>query len=185
MPLVLVCLPRKIKILYRGIMKILVTVGHNNKEKGAYAYDRKTQEYHYWKQVLRRVDIEGVEVASRDNGEDLELFYSIQDHYDLVIECHYNAYNGTIRGAECLVLEDASTYGWAMQFLIHMRVRGYKVRDVRFIDKDMRGHKNLTLMSERGDNAFIVEPFFGDNCEDYIPPDKMASLLIGYLESII
>lgn len=174
-------------------MKILLAAGHSNKEQGAWAYDKIDTEYNYWKRVTRQVamqfiddDQHSIEFAARDNGEDRELFYDLIDSYDLIIECHYNAHSGHVRGAEVLIAkEDTVSKELANTFLSLLKTAGRHIRGVKELNEKDRGYKNLQLMKSKATCAILIEPFFGDNMIDYMDTDCMERILTAYVNLIL
>lgn len=163
--------------------KIAIVVGHDKLEQGAFSNLLKQSEFAYNSEVAKLLPFD---IYFRDekikgySSKVTELANRInQKHYDLVIELHFNSFNGIANGSEALYY-NGSKLGqrWA---------EIYASRIVQEYGTNPRGAKSK-VESDRGGvflkkvNApcIIVEPFFGDNKEALLFKDvnKYAKFLI-------
>lgn len=181
-------------------MRILLTAGHSQKDQGAIAFNGIETEFQYWRRVFRLVtryfdyldrDECVVDFGARDLGETIWDFYDLIDKYDVIIEGHFNAFNGYVGGSEVLVPkhnELARTVG--EEFLLQCRRYGQrKVRQVKEIDiteqSRIRGAPNLRYMQQKCRIPLLIEPFFGDNGVDYMEPESSVQLIKRFVDSLL
>ena len=89
--------------------------------------------------------------------------------YDLVIESHLNAYNGTAKGAEVLYYPTSSKGKEYAQ-----RVND-KLDDI-FPDRGIKARDNLYILKDTDCPSILIEYFFCDNAEDYSKADTDQEL---------
>ena len=89
--------------------------------------------------------------------------------YDLVIESHLNAYNGTAKGTEVLYYPTSSKGKEYAQ-----RVND-KLDDI-FPDRDIKARDNLYILKDTDCPSILIEYFFCDNAEDYSKADTDQEL---------
>jgi N-acetylmuramoyl-L-alanine amidase len=163
--------------------KIAVVVGHDAIEQGAFSNIIKKSEFAYHSEVAKLLPFD---VYYRSKGGSYkskmeELAEDINGKgYTLVIELHFNSFNGVANGTEALYF-DGSVNGkrWAEVYVDKIcseyktSIRGAKV----IKHKDERGYWFLKLMDAP---AIILEPFFGDNKEavSFKDVNKYAKSLI-------
>ena len=87
--------------------------------------------------------------------------------YDLVIESHLNAFNGSAKGTEVLYLS-AKGKEYAQ------RVND-KLDDI-FLDRDIKARDNLYILRDTDCPSILIEYFFCDNKEDYSKADTDQEL---------
>lgn len=91
------------------------------------------------------------------------------ENYDLVLELHFNAFNGKAEGAEALFNDmNKTTQLLAKRFIKLMNTKmGIKKRyakPVRFNDDKIENGEGF--LRETKHDALVLEPFFGDNLKD-------------------
>ena len=84
--------------------------------------------------------------------------------YDLVIELHLNAFNGTAKGTEVLYY---SSKGKAVAQRINDKL------DDIFVDRDIKKRDDLYILKQTDCTAVLVEAFFCDNKEDYSKANEL------------
>lgn len=159
---------------HQEIKTIGIIVGHTSKSPGADVIlpsDKKTSEYFYnlavANELLKRKACDVV--VTRDykgiSGATSEI---IKAGVDLSIELHCNSANGKAHGVEALYYNKPSITVCDI-FCTELSKRfGRKNRGPKYVVTNGRGVSNLQLLSDIP-YAIILEPFFGDNKNDYIP----------------
>lgn len=154
--------------------KLGVIVGHTKRAKGARFYHGGA-EYDYnlglAKDIKRHADRARTldcSIFTRDSGG-ISGAYSaaLQAGCDVIIELHFNAFNGKVKGTETLCTTDQQDRDFAG--LVHkacceaMR-RGDNSRGVKVLSRSSRGGRNV-YSAGMVPNC-LIEPFFGDNEDD-------------------
>lgn len=107
---------------------------------------------------------------------------------DMSIELHTNAYNGKAKGCQVNVLSnDKPSFKLAKQFS-DMFTKKYNrvLRDgdgVLEAGRNERGIFNLAVV-EPLPASILVEPFFGDNKDEWLSPEEYVNFLIEYFNSL-
>ena len=108
----------------------------------------------------------------------------------MIIECHFDAFNGRVNGAEALVLEGSDKGNQLAKLLLNhchqfnRPVRGVKALDPTDFDR-VRGVRNLVQMNNRADHCAIFEPFFGDSLTDFLDADFMVRILSSVVDALL
>lgn len=146
--------------------RIAIVVGHDKKEQGAFSPYLKKSEFAYHSEVIEplpfdiyyRSTMDGYmtkmrELAGRVNAK----------KYDLVVELHFNSFNGVANGCECLHLNGSALGKRWSEIYCKEIAKQYGVinRGAKAVSSG-NGHGFLSLMKAP---AIIVEPFFGDHVE--------------------
>lgn len=165
--------------------KIAIVVGHSPNEKGAYSETLGQSEYEYNKylaaylsdiaDIYFRPNVSGYKSAMRALARELN-----PKPYQIVIELHFNAFNGKASGTEALIWK-GNNRSRAIGEKLNKAVSGqYKTknRGVKEVsDQNGRGYWFLQSMSA---DAVIFEPFFGDapeEAEKFKDPEKLAQVI--------
>lgn len=159
-------------------MKIAITVGHSILKDGTCtSAGGFVKEYAYCKELApilaSKLKNNGCNVntivcperqftkASDEKNFKLNLINGKK--YDLVVELHLNAYNGTAKGTEVLY---CSNRGKVYAQRINDRL------DDIFTDRDIKYRNDLYILNGTDCAAVLVEAFFCDNKEDYNKADE-------------
>lgn len=159
-------------ILFKGLAKLVVIVGHEKKAKGATLHGGGS-EYEYNNQVAdfmiahAKAQYPMIEIQKimRD-GVGISGAYkkALAAKPDACIELHFNAYNGKALGTETLSSIDEQDKIFAG--IIHKGTckvfnRDGLSRGVKVLSRSARGGQSLYSLP--GYANCLVEPFFGDN----------------------
>lgn len=149
--------------------KIAIVVGHDRKEQGVYSAPLQTSEYNYNYNVASHLsDVADIYYRPLIRGYKSQMEALAKEinpkGYDLVIELHFNAFNGRANGCETVGFEGSKAGAKYGKLFCKMLSDHY--------DLINRGHK-ATVPAGRGywftklmaAPALIVEPFFGDHPE--------------------
>ena len=164
--------------------KVVLVVGHHRLAMGARAFNG-IPEYEYWSEVCERVS------ENIDNRDICEVVYrdgtniagaimrAAELSPNIIIECHFNAFNGQAHGAESLVTHPttiASEFleGWCRH--AELRSRGLKV-----VSNGQAGFTSVNTMKQLGVEGFLFEAFFGDNPDDYRPMGVVEEYLTEWI----
>ena len=101
--------------------------------------------------------------------------------YDLVIESHLNAFNGTAKGTEVLYLTNSTKSKPYAQ-----RVND-KLDDI-FTDRGIKARNDLYILRDTDCPAILIEYFFCDNKEDYAKADtveEMRAIALKVVEGVL
>ena len=83
--------------------------------------------------------------------------------YDLVIELHLNAFNGSAKGTEVLYFSEKGK--------VYAQRVNDKLDDM-FTDRNIKKRTDLYILKDTDCPAILVEAFFCDNKEDYAKADE-------------
>lgn len=149
-------------------MKVAIVVGHDKIEQGAYSNLLKQSEFAYNSIVAELIGFDTYFRNEKLNGYTTkvnELASRInKKNYDLVIELHFNSFNGVANGCEALYYNGSVKGQRYAEMFVSRIVQEYGTTP--------RGAKSK-VVTDRG-GAFlkavnapciILEPFFGDNKE--------------------
>ncbi len=165
------------------VKTIGLIVGHTEKDKGATIYNGAIQEYDYWSEVVENLNLEKeYAVGFRDRngvaGACSEIRAKLGFNPDIILELHFNSYNGEAKGCEALFTNSKEL---AEEFCFFMEKKGQKNRGAKDVYKNGRGIKNMEIAQRYCDNNILIEPFFADNKDDYITIKKMTEYLQEFL----
>ena len=156
--------------------KLAIVIGHRPNNKGAYSLHLEQHEYDFFKQSFLDQGvhlIEGVQIfthADVSYSKSQELMAERTKDFDLVLECHFDMFNGKATGGFC----KCNANNKATKLLSE---------DIRSLFKEygcynpIRYNKTYKLddsVNERGEyfikvqkpNAILIEFGFGDNESD-------------------
>lgn len=180
---------------YQQIDKVGLIVGHTKKAPGAKVISTSgniTSEYQYHKSVVEKItgpsivakEAQFAHIAYRDNhgieGATREI---IKADIDLSIELHTNASNGSASGVEAFYYMPNSKIICDLYCQMFATRFKRKNRGAKDIKKNGRGVTNLSLLQDIP-YAILVEPFFGDNQDDYVSVIMYATFLDDFARMI-
>ncbi|MDB8805001.1 N-acetylmuramoyl-L-alanine amidase [Romboutsia sp. 1001216sp1] len=160
-------------------MKICITVGHSILKNGnCTSAGGYVQEYKYCKELAPLIanylkqekhTVDVIVCPERQFSKAYEektykLSKVNKKGYDLLVELHLNAFNGSAKGTEVLYYSDrGKTYA--------QRVND-KLDDI-FTDRGIKKRTDLYILRDTDCPAILVEAFFCDNKEDYQKADEV------------
>lgn len=164
---------------------ILVTVGHSILRNGTCtSAGGHVQEYAYCKMlapVVREFLLKGGanradvvicperKFTKSSQEKDYKLPIANSGKYDLVVELHLNAFNGSAKGTEvCYYPTSAKSKEVAQRI-------NDKLDDI-FVDRGIKARGNLYILNSTKPVAVLVEAFFCDSKEDYLKADEPAEV---------
>ena len=168
-------------VMPRKGLKIGLVVGHESAKKGAWNYNKTEQEYDYFKDVLTQVvsKTENTEMFLRD-GTTIRgaIDKAASWGADIIIEFHWNAYNGVAKGAEALSFSSSNEL--AREFLIAWcSYAQTKNRGVKQRTPTQAGYTSVQRIHERVRQGFLLEAFFGDS--EKIEKETMVNFLVSWI----
>ena len=170
-----------------NVRKVGLIVGHTKKSPGANVVSTiQSSEYFYNRQVAEKLeDIGAVDLVVYRDGIGIAGACKaiVESDVDLSIELHCNAANVLAVGCEALYYTNASKK-IATIFctdLCHEFKR--KNRGAKYVVENGRGILNLQLLSDIP-YSILVEPFFGDNPNDYIEVEDYVNFLKAFIAKI-
>lgn len=149
--------------------KIAVVVGHDKIEQGAFSNLLKQSEFAYHSEVVKHLPFDIYYRDSTVNGYKSKMQKLANEinkkNYSLVVELHYNSFNGIANGCEALYFKGSEIGKRQAEIFVEGITKEFK--------NNSRGIKEISKVSERGywflklidAPALILEPFFGDNKE--------------------
>jgi hypothetical protein len=81
----------------------------------------------------------------------------------------------------CEVIYGKHSKEVAERFCTYMEGKGQKNRGIIPDFSAVRGKRNVEMAQLFSKKAILIEPFFGDNVDDYIYPTKMANYLLEFI----
>jgi N-acetylmuramoyl-L-alanine amidase len=166
--------------------KIAIVVGHDSIEQGAFSNLLKKSEFAYYSEVVKLLpfDIYYRSTKGGYKSKMEELAKQINGKgYTLVIELHFNSFNGVANGSEALYFSGSNIGKRFAEILAEGVAKEYGStrRGAKAISQtNDRGYWFLKLMDAP---AVIYEPFFADNVEaiKFKDINRHAKLLIDIL----
>ena len=178
-------------------MKIACTVGHSILQNGDITSASGVVNEYEWCKKFVPILVEVFNAQEECNAtliqcperqftkaaqeKDYKLGHINGKKYDLVIESHLNAFNGTAKGTEVLYYP-TSTKGKEYA----QRVND-KLDDV-FTDRGIKPRSDLYILRDTDCPAILIEYFFCDNKEDYAKADtveEMRQIALKVVEGVI
>ena len=161
--------------------KVAIVVGHDKIEQGAYSNLLKQSEFAYHSELVKLLPFDIYYRSTKGSYMDKmrELAKQINGKgYTLVVELHFNMFNGKANGTECLYHHKSSVGKRYAEIYCKKVVNEYGtvLRGAKGISSG-NGFGFVSLMDAP---ALVVEPIFGDNKESLKFKDltKHAKLLI-------
>lgn len=176
------------------MINVLVIVGHSKTSQGAVAYNGLT-EYEFNKDVANtmleynsKYSKIHFDVEYRDKNGFTGIINRVVDSgilYDMSIELHFNSFNGTARGCECLVMDEnvddrcvifadiltdslSREYGIKERRVLYKDVPGWSrkiyIDGVRLVSNGDRGYANLYQVNIKAGILvnLLIEPCFAN-----------------------
>ena len=168
---------------------IAVCLGHSftGSDKGAYGNGTNEVEYNSW--VMDYVQLQGLPNVSFHKGRNSVTAALSAVGADIIIQLHLNAYNGSAKGCEVLVVDgDTKSYPIAEKFS-----KEFTERFDRVMRRSYDQGKKLLSSSDRGVSSLVacgdcekilVEPFFIDNSSDFVAKEEYAEFLIEFIKGL-
>lgn len=179
----------------KKIEKIAIIIGHGHGDPGAIGKWTVPQikEYEYNKTVaeilLKKVKKKEIKLFYRGAAgiTGVNTMVRLWDD-DLSLELHCNSFNGKAKGCEILALSnDKESIKIGQDIAADFCKRFNRVKrdgdGVKELKKGDRGHYSLALVDD-GYPSILLEPFFIDNPDEWIPPEVYADFLVEWLEII-
>lgn len=170
-------------------LKIALIRGHGGKDMGAEGCGTNEVEYNTW--VMNYVSSKtkrNVKLFMGDSSM-IAVGKSILWSPDISIQLHLNSYNGSANGCEVLVVKgDTKSYALAEKF-----AKSFTEEFGRTMRRPESKGKKLLESGDRGIASMkasalgvkiLVEPFFIDNKNDFVPKEEYAKFLTNFVDKI-
>jgi len=163
-------------------MRAAVVIGHSKESPGAYSEYLRASEYIYNSEVATYLSCVADIYRRPANGGYKSQMKRLASEinkkdYDLVIELHFNSFNGKVGGCETISYPGSSSLDFGEKFCNDIsECYLTENRGAKEANSNSRGWWFLAYMEAP---AIIVEPFFGDNEESlkFENPGKYAEIL--------
>lgn len=171
-------------------MKTAIIIGHDKTSPGAWSPFLHTSEYIYNSEVASYLggvaDIYKRPLGGGYTTQMRKLAEILNPKgYDLVVELHFNSFNGEANGCEAIIYPGNDFSRNAGNDFCDLVSARYQIenRGVKEHGKGDRGYGFLSLMEAP---AIILEPFFGDNeeAEKFANEAKYADLIKDWLKCL-
>jgi N-acetylmuramoyl-L-alanine amidase len=161
--------------------KIAIVVGHDKIEQGAYSHLLKHSEFSYYSELVKLLPFDIYFRSTKGSYMDKmrELAKQINGKgYTLVVELHFNMFNGKANGTEALYHHKSTIGKRYAEIYCQNVVKEYGT--VNRGAKGISGGNGFGFVSLMDAPAIVLEPFFGDNKEslNFKDLNKHAKLLI-------
>lgn len=171
--------------------KIALIIGHGNGDGGANTWNG-SNEFNYNSFVAEAVKRKSKHLVKTfyrgDSGIIGVALSAVSWRPDVCIELHLNSYNGKAKGCEVLVLkgdkksaELAREFAWKFTSKFGRVLRGDQ--GVKWLSSGDRGAASLKAVAPI-DRSILIEPFFCDNKEDWLEPEKLEAFLIEFIDGL-
>jgi len=171
--------------------KIAIVVGHGNGDGGANTWNG-SNEFNYNSFVAEEVKRKTKHLVKNfyrgKSGIVGVALEAVAWNPDISIELHLNSYNGKAKGCEVLVLQGdkksaelAREFAWQFTSKFGRVLRGDQ--GVKWLSSGDRGAASLKAVAPIN-QSILIEPFFCDNPDEWIPADKYARFLVEFLDGI-
>jgi N-acetylmuramoyl-L-alanine amidase len=170
-------------------LRIALIRGHGGADSGASGNGTNEVEYNTWvMEFVKKHTTRNVAIFLGSNS--INAVTKSKDFKpDVAIQMHLNAYNGTAKGCEVLVVKgDTKSYPIAEKF-----AKDFTVRFGAVLRRPQDKGKKILTSSDRGIASLVasgncikilVEPFFIDNKNDFIPREEYAKFLLEWIEAL-
>ncbi len=174
-------------------MKIGLVVGHNSSDKGSYSDYLSASEYDFYSavadkvvQACKHIKVEVIKreyVGSYSKEMQKVVDYINKNDFDLVLELHYNAFNGSARGVEMLYYHKSKTGKKVADELMDLHNKMLGIPKRRTVPIESSGDRGGYGIVKSSMPYVLTESFFGDNTDDCksVSADKIANVFIEYL----
>lgn len=167
-----------------GKLRVAIIRGHSKRAQGADAFNG-ISEYDYWKKtnsLIGHTKHEIKEFTRDDGGITNACRHAGAWKADIIIETHFNSYNRSAKGCEALYI---GSYSLAKSFCDFMAANyGKSNRGAKNLSGGGNGKYNIQQAESQAEDCILIEPFFGDNLNDYIEPQVMAKALTDFINTI-
>lgn len=167
------------------IYRIVLIRGHKSSSPGA-AGVFGLPEFFYWEQVEKLIYVPNKKVSFVNReGTSIRgaVMRAAEFKPDLIMELHYNAFNGKANGVTARYATPSAKIAEAWCAFTAKEL-GRRNRKGRNINSVRRGVSNVEVAQSVAPQAFLIEPFFGDNSKDYVTVIEMARCLNKYLTNL-
>lgn len=172
-------------------VKLGIIVGHTKAAPGAKLAGTSQYEYHYNTEVAQIMAAEAKRrgnvipvIITRDRGGISGAYREAnKQQCDVVIELHFNAFNGKADGTVTLCTPDLTDVEFAhivQNAMCRVFGRSGLSRGVKAIARSARGGGNVHAFPQ-GRNC-LVEPFFGDNPREVALAQKLK---VDYAHALV
>jgi hypothetical protein len=167
--------------------RIALVVGHEATAAGARNV-KGNQEYFYFRAICEKLERDfpsHIKMFLRD-GRTISQTINAAANWgaEIIIECHYNAFNGTAQGAEILIAKGARRT-IATEFLAQWcEFADLKNRGVKEVTLAQAGGRSVETMNFHKVEGGLVEFFFGDTPTDYRSPEMVYDFLKNWIKQI-
>jgi len=171
---------------FKGKIETIVLIrGHKSIAPGAKSVSG-LHEWYYWEQVEKLIHVpnKSIHFVNREGtGISGSVERAAKHKPDLIIQLHFNAFNGKAHGCEALYASPSKKIAteWCK---FTAKELGRKNRGAKSVDRVGRGRTNVNHAQSAAPQAFLIEPFFGDNSKDYVTVLEMAQCLNKYLVNL-
>ena len=172
---------------------VCLIVPHSKKKKGAYSKELGHHEYTYINDFYEKSLVPALmkryiqaKVIKRDGLGIVGAYREALKYRPcMIMEWHFNAFNGKARGFEILFKEDLAHEVLLAQNMLYclLGALGTKKRGLRRKLKGERGFVNVSQTSKIP--SLLLEPFFGDNSEDALNFHEKREILSNDVAEII
>lgn len=172
-------------------LRIGICLGHSFTGSDKGAYGNGTNEVEYNSFVMDYLQLQGIpDVRYYKARNSLNAAYDAKrEGCDIIIQLHLNAYNGDARGCEVLVIDgDVKSYAIAEKF-----AKEFTGKFNRVMRRSYDNGKKMLSSRDRGVSSLVasgsaqkilVEPFFIDNVNDFVPKEEYAEFLLEFIKSL-
>lgn len=180
------------------IMKQAIVIGHDHYESGAYSKWLHKSEFTYNSEVAEILKCQlGTQIDIYNRPANLggyktkmrKLTQQINaQKYGLVVELHFNSFDGTAHGVETVSWEGNTYTKGAGEIFCQMLHAEFdsKIRGAKTVTAGNENQRGYWFLQMNAAPAMILEPFFGDNKEAtrFENPARYATILGEFLMDI-
>lgn len=168
-------------------MEIVLIIGHNARDKGAYSPYLKMSEYDYWNEVAKGLNVPVIR-RNPNRGYGLEMREMLsrleQLNYDVAIELHFNSAISNAEGAEVLIYKgNKKAKMLAQNLLDRLADKGHRNRGIIEVSNERERNGAYGICNSRG-HYILIEPFFGSNEKDCISIKEMREILENFIKEV-
>jgi len=169
-------------------LKIAIVRGHGGNDPGAVGNGTSEVEYNTWVMKYVEANTRRSVRCFYGNSSMGAVLSSLTFKPDVTIQLHLNSYNTQAKGCEVLVVKgDTKSYPIAEKF-----AAAFAARFGRVLRRPEAKGKKILESSDRGVSSLkastgikiLVEPFFIDNKDDFVPKEDYAKFLTEFIEGV-
>lgn len=169
--------------------RIALVRGHGGNDSGAAGNGTTEVAYNSW--VMDYVTSKTTKNVKVFKGSSSVNAVALSKSFnpEIVIQMHLNAFDGTAKGCEVLVIKgDTKSYPLAEKFAADFTKKFNRVLR-RSGDKGKKilssGDRGVASLVASGNCIkFLVEPFFIDNRSDFVSKEEYAQFLLEWIEAL-